>query len=204
MELTDKEIESKLCETYFSILSKTSAYHITLEKLCSTSKISYEKAKKIIPSNFIDNFFFLKLFISKVDNEVLDELQNEIEDDDVSTVYDKILEGITLRFEKFLKNKTAIQILSDGLDNRINIFLKLLKENYYFMNNLLKLVEGGNQSCALQNIKCVALNFIFIKGLEKFLQNQDQDIEATVSIIDKYLTEIQDFGFLIGFLKKDS
>ena len=203
MELNDKEIELKLCETYFSVLSKTSTYNITLDELCATSKISYEKAKKIIPTNFNEDFFFLKLFISKVDSEVLEELKNEIQDDDVSTIYDKILEGITLRFEKFLKNKTAIQILSHDLDKRINIFFKLLKENYSFMINLLKLVEE-NQNCFLQNIKSVALNFVFIKGLEKFLEDEAQDVDTTVRFIDKYLTEIEDFGFLIGFLKKES
>ena len=203
MELNDKEIELKLCETYFSILSKTSMYNITLDELCAASKISYEKAKKIIPTNFNEDFFFLKLFILKVDSEVLEELKNEIQDDDVSTIYDKILEGITLRFEKFLKNKTAIQILSHDLDKRINIFFKLLKENYSFMINLLKLVEE-NQNCFLQNIKSVALNFVFIKGLEKFLEDEAQDVDTTVRFIDKYLTEIEDFGFLIGFLKKES
>jgi hypothetical protein len=216
MELNDKEIELKLCETYFSILSKTSTYNITLDELCVASKISYEKAKKIIPTNFNEDFFFLKLFISKVDSEVLEELKNEIQDDDVSTIYDKILEGITLRFEKFLKNgicknshekflknKTAIQILSQDLDKRINIFFKLLKENYSFMINLLKLVEE-NQNCFLQNIKSVALNFVFIKGLEKFLEDEAQDVDTTVRFIDKHLTEIEDFGFLIGFLKKES
>ena len=203
MELNNKEIELKLCETYFSILSKTSTYNITLDELCVASKISYEKAKKIIPTNFNEDFFFLKLFISKVDSEVLEELKNEIQDDDVSTIYDKILEGITLRFEKFLKNKTAIQILSHDLDKRINIFFKLLKENYSFMINLLKLVEE-NQNCFLQNIKSVALNFVFIKGLEKFLEDEAQDVDTTVRFIDKHLTEIEDFGFLIGFLKKES
>jgi hypothetical protein len=203
MELNDKEIELKLCETYFSILSKTSTHNITLDELCAASKISYEKAKKIIPTNFNEDFFFLKLFISKVDSEVLEELKNEIQDDDVSTIYDKILEGITLRFEKFLKNKTAIQILSHDLDKRINIFFKLLKENYSFMINLLKLVEE-NQNCFLQNIKSVALNFVFIKGLQKFLEDEAQDVDTTVRFIDKYLTEIEDFGFLIGFLKKES
>jgi hypothetical protein len=70
------------------------------------------------------------------------------------------------------------------------------------MINLLKLVEE-NQNCFLQNIKSVALNFVFIKGLEKFLEDETQDVDTTVRFIDKYLTEIEDFGFLIGFLKKE-
>jgi hypothetical protein len=71
------------------------------------------------------------------------------------------------------------------------------------MINLLKLVEE-NQNCFLQNIKSVALNLVFIKGLEKFLEDEAQDVDTTVRFIDKYLTEIEDFGFLIGFLKKES
>jgi hypothetical protein len=168
------------------------------------SKISYNYAVKVIPADFIENYFFLKILISKIDNEVLDELKTEIIDDDVSTVYDKILEGITLRFEKFIIYKIAIQTLSQGLDKKINICFKLLNENFSFMTNLLKLVEKQNQNCVLQNIKSVALNLVFIKVLEKFLQNEDQDIDSIIGLIDKYLTEIQDLGFLFGFLKRAS
>ena len=204
MDLTDRQLELKLCETYFSIMNKTKTLNISLEELCSVSKISYNNAVKVIPADFIENYFFLKILISKIDNEVLDELKTEIIDDDVSTVYDKILEGITLRFEKFIIYKIAIQTLSQGLDKKINICFKLLNENFSFMTNLLKLVEKQNQNCVLQNIKSVALNLVFIKVLEKFLQNEDQDIDSIIGLIDKYLTEIQDLGFLFGFLKKAS
>ena len=204
MELTDRQLELKLCETYFSIMNKTKTLNISLEELCSVSKISYNNAVKVIPADFIENYFFLKILISKIDNEVLDELKTEIIDDDVSTAYDKILEGITLRFEKFIIYKIAIQTLSQGLDKKINICFKLLNENFSFMTNLLKLVEKQNQNCVLQNIKSVALNLVFIKVLEKFLQTEDQDIDSIIGLIDKYLTEIQDLGFLFGFLKKAS
>ena len=204
MGLTGRQLELKLCETYFSIMNKTKTLNVSLEELCSVSKISYNNAVKVIPADFIENYFFLKILISKIDNEVLDELKTEIIDDDVSTVYDKILEGITLRFEKFIIYKIAIQTLSQGLDKKINICFKLLNENFSFMNNLLKLVEKQNQNCVLQNIKSVALNLVFIKVLEKFLQTEDQDIDSIIGLIDKYLTEIQDLGFLLGFLKKES
>ena len=85
MDLTDRQLELKLCETYFSIMNKTKTLNISLEELCSVSKISYNNAVKVIPADFIENYFFLKILISKIDNEVLDELKTEIIDDDVST-----------------------------------------------------------------------------------------------------------------------
>ena len=204
MNLTDRQLELKLCETYFSIINKTKTFNISLEELCSVSKVSYNNAIKIIPANFIENYFFLKILISKIDTEVLDELKTEIIDDDISTAYDKILEGMTLRFEKLLIYNIAIQTLSLGFDKKINIFFNLLNENFSFMTNLLQLVEKQNQNYVLQNIKSLALNLVFIKVLEKFLQTQDQDIDCIIGLIDKYLTEAQDLGFLLGFLKKES
>jgi len=166
MDLTDRQLELKLCETYFSIINKTKTFNISLEELCSESKVSYDNAIKIIPANFIENYFFLKILISKIDNEVIHELKTEIIDDEVSTVYDKILEGMTLRFEKFIVYKIAIQTLSQGLDKKINIFFKLLNENFSFMTNLLELVEKQNQNCVLQNVKSFASPFMipFLKN----------------------------------------
>jgi len=60
MDLTDRQLELKLCETYFSIIKKTKTFNISLEELCSESKVSYDNAIKIIPVNFIENYFFLK------------------------------------------------------------------------------------------------------------------------------------------------
>ena len=185
MDLTDRQLELKLCETYFSIIKKTKTFNISLEELCSESKVSYDNAIKIIPANFIENYFFLKILISKIDTEVLDELKTEIIDDDVSTVYDKILEGMTLRFEKLIMYKIAIQNLSQGFDKKINIFFNLLNENFSFMTNLLKLVEKQNQNCVLQNVKSLALNLVFIKVKGHKKSGLKDEIDNIFNLVDK-------------------
>ena len=53
IDLTDRQLELKLCEAYFSIIKKTKTFNISLEELCSVSKVSYDNAIKIIPTNFI-------------------------------------------------------------------------------------------------------------------------------------------------------
>ena len=204
MELSDKQIKVRLCDQYLQIVSKSMSPNISLEELCRVSKISHNRAKKIVPPNFVETFFFLKIYISKVDKEVLNDLKIELMDDDVSTVYDKILEGITIRFEAFLKHKRALQILSYGIDQRIEIFFKLLRENVYFMSNLLDLVENESENFLLNKIKSIALNFVFIKALEKFLKDESTEIDTTIRLVDKYLTEIEDLGIMLGIIKKQS
>ena len=62
MKLSDKQIELKLCETYFLFITKFMTSEVSLEKLCSLSKISLDRAKIIIPDNYSSHF--LKLFIT--------------------------------------------------------------------------------------------------------------------------------------------
>jgi len=204
MELSDKQIKIRLCDQYLQIVAKSMSPNISLEELCRDSKISYDRAKKIVPQNFIETFFFLKIYISKVDKKVLNDLKIELMDDDVSTVYDKILEGITIRFEAFLKHKRALKILSQGFGQKIEIFFKLLKENVHFMSNLLAIVENESENFLLNKIKSVALNFVFVKSLEKFLKDESSEIDSTIRLVDKYLTEIEDLGFMLGIIKKQS
>ena len=111
MKTASQNLEWRLCKSYFSILEINMTSEISLDQLCIESKISREEAEKIIPNNTSDyRFFFLKILILELDKEVLTELKADVVDDTISTTYDKILEGLSLRFEKgSLDRKNHIQ-----------------------------------------------------------------------------------------------
>ena len=202
MKTNDQDLKWKLCNTYFSILNASNKNSINLKDLCSKSKISYDEVKKIIPENFVSNpINFLKLLIAKLDNETLEELKTDIYEDTISTTYDKILEGLTLRFEKLLEYRPALKILSQGTDRKVEIFFKLFRKNYSFMFKLLDLVEN-KQNCGLKTVKSVALNIVFIKGIEDFLKGENDNLDSTLRYLDKYLKDIEDIGLLTGIIKK--
>ena len=202
MKTKDQDLKWKLCDTYFSILNVSNKNSINLEDLCSKSKVSYDEAKKIIPENFVHNpIFFLKILIAKLDNEALEEFKTDIFEDSISTTYDKILEGLTLRFEKLLEYRPALKIFSEGSDRKAEIFFKLLRQNYSFMFNLLDLVEN-RQNCGLKIIKSLALNILFIKGIEVFLKDENQNLDSILRYLDKYLKDIEDIGLFTGIIKK--
>ena len=202
MNLDSQNLKWKLCEAYFSILKKGMTSEISLDQLCINADISRDEADKIAPNNLIEyRIFFLKILISKLDREVLTELEVDLADDNISSTYDKILEGLSLRFEKYLQYKEPLRFLSSDPKQRTEVFLKVFRENYNFSSNLLTLIEE-NQNCVIKTLKSLALNIVFTKSLEIFLKDTNEDIDAVIRYLDKYLSDMEDLGLLMGIINK--
>ena len=202
MNLDNENLKWKLCEAYFSILEINMSSDISIDKLCIEAKLSKEEVGKIVPNNSLDyRIFFLKILISKLDREVLTELKVDIADDTVSSTYDKILEGLSLRFEKYFQYKQPLKILSNSYKQRIEVFLNVFLENYNFSSNLLTLIEG-DQNCVIKTLKSLALNIVFTKSLEIFFKDEKKDIDKVIRYLDKYLSDMEDVGLIVGIIKK--
>ena len=65
---------------------------------------------------------------------------------------------------------------------------------------LLDLFEN-KQNCDLKTIKSVALNIVFIKGMQVFLKDENNNLDSTLRYLDKYLKDIEDIGFFTGIIK---
>ena len=202
MNLDNENLEWKLCEAYFSILEISMSSDISIDKLCIEAKFSEEEVEKIVPRNPLHyRIFFLKILISKLDREVLTELKVDIADDTVSSTYDKILEGLSLRFERYFQYKQSLKILSNSYKQRIEVFLNVFRENYNFSSNLLTLIEE-DQNCIIKTLKSLALNIVFTKSLEIFFKDEKKDIDKVIRYLDKYLSDMEDIGLFMGVLKK--
>ena len=202
MNFDNQNLEWKLCEAYFSILDMSITTEIILDELCIKAKISRQEVERIVPNNSMDyRIFFLKILISKLDREVLAELKADIADDTISSTYDKILEGLSLRFEKYLEYKQCFKILSKNSKQKIEVFLNVFRENYNFSFNLITLIEE-DQNCGIKTLKSLALNIVFTRSLEIFLKDENKDIDAVIRYLDKYLSDMEDVGLFMGVIKK--
>ena len=202
MNLGNKNLEWKLCEAYFSILKISMTSEISLDKLCIEAKISRDELEKIIPNNSMDyKIFFLKILISKLDREVLAELKADIANDTISSTYDKILEGLSLRFEKYFQYKQSLRVLSGNSKQRMEVFFNVFRENYNFSYDLLTLTEG-DQKCLFKTLKSLAINIVFTKSLEIFFKDENKDIDAVIRYLDKYLSDMEDMGLFLGIIRK--
>ncbi len=196
------DIKLNLCTTYFSMIKHSRNIHIAIEDLCKTSDVAIEEAQKLLPlSEKNYSSFFLKILIKKLDQDTLEQLQKEFLNDKVSSVYDKILEGIILRLELYQPYKSSLKILSEGSDIKAKNFFNLLQSNQDFMVKLLKLAEGSKNKCK-NIIKSFVLNFVYLKTLDVFLKEETSNLETTIRILDNNLRETQDIGELLGIINK--
>ena len=201
MNNKDQNLQWKLCKDYFAMVTSTTNTKLSLEELCAYSKISYKRAVEIIPKNHLDyNYFFLKILVARIDLEALDQLKNDISDDTISTVHDKILEGITIRFEKYLPYKQALKLLSSSFNLKTKYFLKLFEANNSYMLNLLELVEE-RQICSSKIIKSITLNIIFVRAMDIFLKEEKNELNSTLRYLDKYLSDVEDMGVMLGIIQ---
>ena len=204
MNIDNQNYESILCKTYFSIVESNLTTEVTLDQICEEAKISKEEAEKIVPNNSLDyKYFFLKILISQLDKEVLTELKEDLADDIISSTYDKILEGLSLRFEKYLQFKKAFKILSNNTKQKVEVFFNVFQENYFFTTSLLNLVES-EKNFGRRTLKSIILNIIFLKALEIFLKNESKEIDPVIRNLDKYLSDFEDIGLFMGLIKKES
>ena len=158
MKTHQQLLKWKLCKAYFDIIDSSLKEEVTLEELIFVSKTKPKDAEKIISKNNNNyNIFFLKILLSKLDTQTLSEFKIDISEDTISSTYEKILEGLTLRLESFLPYRKSFKILSQNQNIKVLNFLKLLESNCSFMSDLLDIIEGG-QNQNIKTLKSLALN----------------------------------------------
>ena len=189
-----KSLEDKIANQYIKMLLNEET-KLTFRDIVRKAKVSFEEANIIFP--FDDKLIkikLMKIFIKNIDENALILFNNEIKNEDI-TIYEKLLEGIFIRFEELFKNRKAIMKLSYNLNMKILNFNTLFFDNHIFMLKLLKL-SGDKDSFIKLNIKSVLLNSLFLKFMIKFLNEDKININSLMRKVDEDLKRFFEIKFL--------
>ena len=201
MKTNKQPLKWKLCKAYFAIIDSSLKEEVTFDELIFVSKVKPKDAEKIISKNNKNyNIFFLKILLSKLDAQTLSEFKIDIAEDKISNTYEKTLEGLTLRLESFIPYRKSFKILSQSQNIKVLNFFKLLENNCSFMSDLIDVVEG-RQNQSIKMLKSVALNIVFVRAMNVFLTENDDNLDSTIRNLDKYLRDFEDVGHFIGVIK---
>ena len=162
---------------------------IDIDLISKKLKIDSSIIKTLFPySEEINKLEYLKLFNSKIDDEILIFLNKEIRDED-ATYFEKILEAFFIKFENLDKYKKALIFLSSKKRDKLLNFLILNNQNHKFILKLMKCC-GDKDPFIKLNIKAALLNSLYIKNLHELLNREEITIDKIMSNLDKDLKQV--------------
>ena len=187
------EIKYLIADEYINSVLKGKSFDLNL--ISKKLKLDNSIIKTLFPySEEINKLEYLKLFNSKIDDEILILLNKEIRDED-ATYFEKILEAFFIKFENLDKYKKALIFLSSKKRDKLLNFLILNNQNHKFILKLMKCC-GDKDLYFKLNIKATLLNSLYIKNLNEFLNREEITIDKIMSNLDKDLKKVFELPFL--------
>ena len=187
------EIKYLIADEYIASISKRESFDLNL--ISKKLKIDNSVIQTLFPySEKINKLEYLKIFNSKIDDEILILLNKEIRDED-ATYFEKILESFFIKFENLNKYKKALIILSSKNKDKLLNFLILNNQNHKFILKLLKCC-GDKDPFIKLNIKAALLNSLYIKNLNVLLNREKITVDKIMSNLDKDLKKAFELPFL--------
>ena len=187
------EIKYLIADEYINSVIREKKFDIDL--ISKKLKIDSSIIKAFFPySDEINKLEYLKLFNSKIDDEILIFLNKEIRDED-ATYFEKILEAFFIKFENLEKYKKALIFLSSKKRDKFLNFLILNNQNHKFILKLMKCC-GDKDPYFKLNIKATLLNSLYIKNLNELLNRKEITIDKIMSNLDKDLKKVFELPFL--------
>ena len=187
------EIKYLVADEYINSILKGESFDLNL--ISKKLKLDNSIIKTLFPySEEINKLEYLKLFNSKIDDEILIFLNKEIRDED-ATYFEKILEAFFIKFENLDKYKKALIFLSSKKRDKLLNFLILNNQNHKFILKLMKCC-GDKDLYFKLNIKATLLNSLYIKNLNELLNREEITIDKIMSNLDKDLKKVFELPFL--------
>ena len=187
------EIKYLIADEYINSILKGESFDLNL--ISKKLKLDNSIIKTLFPySEEINKLEYLKLFNSKIDDEILILLNREIRDED-ATYFEKILEAFFIKFENLHKYKKALIVLSSENKDKLLNFLILNNQNHKFILKLMKCC-GDKDLYFKLNIKATLLNSLYIKNLNELLNREEITIDKIMSNLDKDLKKVFELPFL--------
>ena len=187
------EIKYLIADEYINSVIREKKIDIDL--ISKKLKIDSSIIKTLFPySHEINKLEYLKLFNSKIDDEILIVLNKEIRDED-ATYFEKILEAFFIKFENLDKYKKALIFLSSTKRDKFLNFLILNNQNHKFILKLMKCC-GDKDPFIKLNIKAALLNSLYIKNLNELLNRKEITIDKIMSNLDQDLKKVFELPFL--------
>jgi AcrR family transcriptional regulator len=184
-----------LGEAALRLLSEMPYAECDLEHIITAAEVEVDLAKRL----YQDKLEIVETGLAHFDEDLAATLASDIADDQVSTVREKIFEGLIQRFEAYRPHKATIRALNAASVSNPKIALTMVNRLNHAMAQLLEVTGGGGTGLA-GKMRAKGLTGVCLAVLKDWLRDDSPDMAETTRLLDQRLKQAESLAASVGLI----
>ena len=187
-----------LQDALWSALAHQDYLQIRLSALADAAGISHRQA--VLVAGSVERVLLGAL--QEMDDAILAQCAEDFADDIQANVHEKLLEGLTQRFEAYADKRTGLHSISKACPRQPALAMQLSSNLYSFVDRLLILCgddeEGLGKMARIHGICGVVL-----KASTAWQRDDSPDLSKTIKVLDQDLKKAAEWAVTLRVLAAD-
>ena len=181
------------------LLSEMPYAELDLEKIITAAEVESDLARRL----FQDKLEVVETGLANFDTDLAEILAGDIAEDHISTVREKIFEGLIQRFEAYRPHKAAIRALNAASVSNPKIALIMVNRLNHAMAQLLEVTGGGGVGL-IGKMRAKGLTGVCLTVLKDWLRDETPDLSETTRLLDQRLKQAESLATSFGLIPAQS
>jgi len=191
-------MKAELAKACWQALSDTTPNHITMAQLADDCGISYDEA--ILHGGDVTHLILHQL--DAFDDEALTQSYADFAEDPDASSYDKIFEGLIMRFEVMDPSRKQFENLHDGAKRQPLLAIHCLHQLSHSTDKLLSL-SGDNSTGAIRQARIAGVVGVLMRVRSVWISDDTNDLGLTMKALDKELKKACEWALSLRILSQD-
>lgn len=184
-----------LREALWPALAERDYLQLTLHALADEAGISHTQA--VLAAGSIERVLCSAL--QEIDDGVLAQSAADFADDESASMHEKLLEGLTQRFEAYADKRLALQSVAKACLRQPTLGLMLATNLESFVDRLLSLC-GDNVSGFTRTARLKGVCGVFLKASTAWQRDDSPDLAKTLKTLDRDLKTAAEWAISLRVL----
>jgi AcrR family transcriptional regulator len=177
------------------LLSEMPFAELDLDQIIAATEVEADLAKRL----YQDKLEVVETGLANFDSDLAETLALDIAEDHISTVREKIFEGLIQRFEAYRSHKAAIRALNAASVSNPKVALIMVNRLNHAMAQLLEVTGGGGVGL-IGRMRAKGLTGVCLAVLKDWLRDDTPDMSETTRLLDQRLKQAESLATSFGII----
>ena len=190
--------KAALQEALWAALSHQDYVQISLPALAEDAGISHRRA--VLVAGSVERVLLGAL--QEMDDAILAQCAEDFADDEQADIHEKLLEGLTQRFEAYADKRTGLHSVSKACPRQPALVILLSSNLYSFIDRLLMLC-GDDEEGLKRMARIHGICGVVLKASTAWQRDDSPDLSKTIKVLDQDLKKAAEWAVSLRILAAD-